>query len=55
MDANHFLQPDIVERWRHDWQLTPYKRDLFYIPGGGPEGYLDYPFVTEAQKVKIVA
>ncbi|KAI5827804.1 FMN-linked oxidoreductase [Schizophyllum commune Tattone D] len=52
---NYISNPDIVERWRNDWQLTPYKRDLFYIPGGGPEGYLDYPFVTEAQKVKIVA
>ncbi|KAL1752254.1 hypothetical protein FB107DRAFT_250941 [Schizophyllum commune] len=52
---NYISNPDIVERWRNDWQLTPYKRDLFYIPGGGPEGYLDYPFVTEAQKVKIVS
>ncbi|KAL1744911.1 hypothetical protein HDZ31DRAFT_37524 [Schizophyllum fasciatum] len=52
---NFISNPDIVERWRNDWQLSPYKRDLFYIPGGGPEGYLDYPFATEAQKVKVVA
>ncbi|KAI5824147.1 NADH:flavin oxidoreductase/NADH oxidase [Schizophyllum commune Tattone D] len=46
--------PDLVERWRHDWQLSPYKREFFYIPGGGPEGYLDYPLVTEAQKSNVV-
>ncbi|KAL1759413.1 hypothetical protein FB107DRAFT_270984 [Schizophyllum commune] len=46
--------PDMVERWRHDWQLSPYKRKFFYIPGGGPEGYLDYPVATEAQRAKVV-
>ncbi|KAL1718690.1 hypothetical protein EV715DRAFT_273352 [Schizophyllum commune] len=43
--------PDLVERWKHDWELTPYNRDLFYVPGE-PKGYIDYPFVTEEQKKK---
>ncbi|KAI4518478.1 NADH:flavin oxidoreductase/NADH oxidase [Schizophyllum commune Loenen D] len=46
--------PDLPERWKNDWQLTPYKREFFYIPGGSAEGYSDYPFATEAQKVTIV-
>ena len=54
-DANQNQQPDLVERWRHDWQLSPYKREFFYIPGGSAEGYSDYPFATEAQKVKVAA
>ncbi|KAI5896395.1 FMN-linked oxidoreductase [Schizophyllum commune H4-8] len=45
-------RPFISNRWRNDWDLSPYKREFFYIPGGGVEGYLDYPFVTEAQMVK---
>ena len=53
-DANQNQQPDLVKRWRHDWQLSPYKREFFYIPGGGPEGYLDYPVATEAQRAKVV-
>ncbi|KAI5889522.1 FMN-linked oxidoreductase [Schizophyllum commune H4-8] len=46
--------PDLVERWRHDWQLSPYKREFFYISGGGPKGYSDYPLATEAQKSNLV-
>ncbi|CAO3588681.1 unnamed protein product [Absidia cylindrospora] len=34
--------PDLVERFRHHWKLTPYHRNTFYTPG--PEGYIDYPF-----------
>ena len=40
-----------MERWKHDWELTPYNRDLFYVPGE-PKGYIDYPFVMEEQKKK---
>lgn len=34
--------PDLVERWRNDWQLIPYD-DMarWYTPGA--EGYTDYP------------
>ncbi|CAO3590422.1 unnamed protein product [Absidia cylindrospora] len=34
--------PDLVERFRNHWNLTPPNRDTFYSPG--PEGYIDYPF-----------
>ncbi|KAL1736890.1 hypothetical protein EV714DRAFT_279397 [Schizophyllum commune] len=47
--------PDLVERWRNDWELTPYRREFFYSPGAGIEGYLDYGFVTEEQKAKAAA
>lgn len=34
--------PDLVERWKHDWPLAPYDdMALWYTPG--PEGYVDYP------------
>ncbi|CAO3577325.1 unnamed protein product [Absidia cylindrospora] len=34
--------PDLVERFRNHWKLTPYDRSTFYSPG--PVGYIDYPF-----------
>lgn len=37
--------PDLIERWRHGAELNPPKMDLFYTPG--PEGYTDYPALTE--------
>ncbi|KAI9105833.1 N-ethylmaleimide reductase [Phlyctochytrium arcticum] len=37
--------PDFVERVRNDWELNPYDRDTFYIPGD--KGYNDYPFYTK--------
>lgn len=34
--------PDLVERWRNNWPLTPWEdMSLWYSPG--PEGYTDYP------------
>ncbi|MDR0478458.1 MAG: alkene reductase, partial [Burkholderiaceae bacterium] len=33
--------PDLSERIRHGWPLTPYDRSTFY--GGGAKGYTDYP------------
>ena len=33
--------PDLVERMRNDWPLTPPDPHTFY--GGGNEGYIDYP------------
>jgi 2,4-dienoyl-CoA reductase-like NADH-dependent reductase (Old Yellow Enzyme family) len=38
--------PDLPERMRRGWELTPPKTDLFY--GGGAEGYIDYPRYEEA-------
>ncbi|CAO3601451.1 unnamed protein product [Absidia cylindrospora] len=34
--------PDLVDRFRNHWELTPYNRHTFYTPG--PVGYVDYPF-----------
>jgi len=33
--------PDLVERFRNNWPLTPFNPATFY--GGGDEGYVDYP------------
>lgn len=36
--------PDLVERLRHGWSLTPYDRSRFYGPFEDPTvGYTDYP------------
>ncbi len=32
--------PDLPERFRHDWPLTPYNRDAFW--GGDERGYSDF-------------
>ncbi|WP_413658003.1 alkene reductase [Paraburkholderia phenoliruptrix] len=32
--------PDLVERFRNKWPLTPFDHSTFY--GGGDEGYIDY-------------
>ncbi|KAI9020081.1 hypothetical protein CLU79DRAFT_757072 [Phycomyces nitens] len=34
--------PDLVERIRNQWPLTPYDRSTFYTPGN--KGYTDYKF-----------
>ncbi|KAL1752240.1 hypothetical protein FB107DRAFT_220310 [Schizophyllum commune] len=44
--------PDLVERWRNNWALTPYRREFFYDHVAGTTGYTDYDFVTEEQKAK---
>lgn len=33
--------PDLPERLRHGWPLTPYRREAFW--GGDEQGYSDYP------------
>jgi 2,4-dienoyl-CoA reductase-like NADH-dependent reductase (Old Yellow Enzyme family) len=38
--------PDLVERYRNHWKLTPYNRDTFYSPG--PVGYVDCPYYNAA-------
>ncbi|KAL1884856.1 Chanoclavine-I aldehyde reductase fgaOx3 [Paecilomyces lecythidis] len=35
--------PDLVFKVKHDIELRPYERDLFYVPKD-PHGYIDYPF-----------
>lgn len=34
--------PDLVERFKNDWELNPLRPDYFYA--GGEVGYSDYPF-----------
>jgi N-ethylmaleimide reductase len=41
--------PDLVERLRIDAPLTPANHETFY--GGGAEGYTDYPFLSEAERL----
>jgi len=38
--------PDLVERFRNAWPLTPFDYAVFY--GGGDEGYIDYPSYQES-------
>ncbi|MFM0616339.1 alkene reductase [Paraburkholderia nemoris] len=38
--------PDLVERFRNNWPLTPFDPATFY--GGGDEGYIDYPVYRES-------
>jgi N-ethylmaleimide reductase len=40
--------PDLPERIRHGIPFAPYNRATFY--GGGPAGYIDYPFHDEMQR-----
>ncbi len=42
MGRPFITNPDLVERLKHDWPLTPYDdMSLWYTPGS--EGYIDYP------------
>lgn len=38
--------PDLPERFRNNWQLTPADQATFY--GGGARGYIDYPAYKDA-------
>ncbi len=40
--------PDLPERMRQGWELTPPRTDLFY--GGGAEGYADYAQYEEVKE-----
>ena len=40
--------PDLPERMRQGWELTPPRTDLFY--GGGAEGYTDYANCEEVKE-----
>ena len=33
--------PDLVERFEHNYELAEWDNDTFYTPG--KEGYIDYP------------
>lgn len=39
-NACPLFSPDLVERIKNYWELTPYDRSTFYTQG--PEGYIDY-------------
>jgi N-ethylmaleimide reductase len=41
--------PDLVERMRIGAPLTPANQETFY--GGGAEGYTDYPFLSDAERL----
>ncbi|KML19746.1 MULTISPECIES: alkene reductase [Burkholderia] len=45
--------PDLVERFRNGWPLTPFDHAVFY--GGGDEGYIDYPTYLESVDNEIKA
>ncbi|WP_106476723.1 alkene reductase [Phytohalomonas tamaricis] len=40
--------PDLVERMKNDWPLTPFDPDTFY--GGDARGYVDFPTYQEEQE-----
>lgn len=42
--------PDLVDRVRNHWTLSPYCRATFYSPG--PDGYLDYPYYTPTPQLE---
>jgi N-ethylmaleimide reductase len=39
--------PDLVERYRNGWPVTPFDPSKFY-GGTGPQGYIDYPTFPES-------
>ena len=39
--VNYISNPDLVERLRHNWPLSPASQETFY--GGDAQGYTDYP------------
>ncbi|UCS92175.1 alkene reductase [Echinicola marina] len=41
--------PDLVERFKHNYPLAEGKRDLYY--GNSPEGYIDYPKYENSHEV----
>lgn len=41
----YISNPDLVERFKHDWELAEWNEETFYTPG--KEGYLDYPKFEE--------
>lgn len=43
-----------MERIRKAIAWTPYKRELFYVPGeNNTEGYIDYPFAEESNEAEV--
>ena len=45
--------PDLVERLRVGAKLNVPDRETFF--GGGPEGYIDYPFLSPVERAALVA
>ena len=50
MGANYVSNPDLVERYKNDWTLTPPDPNTFYTPGS--KGYNDYLRYEEIHKRK---
>lgn len=44
--APYISNPDLAERMRHGWDLTPVDQSLYY--GGGSHGYTDWPTYLQA-------
>ncbi|GAA6042877.1 hypothetical protein JCM8097_007205 [Rhodosporidiobolus ruineniae] len=46
--GRHFTSnPDLIRRFKESIPLTPYQRELFYIPNGGAQGFTDFPVASE--------
>ena len=43
----YISNPDLVERFRHDWPIAEWDEDTFYTPG--EKGYTDYPAYKEQE------
>lgn len=48
--AAFLANPDLVERLRYDWPLSPPDPETFYV--GGARGYTDYPAFTPADSLQ---
>lgn len=45
----YISNPDLVERFKNNMELTPWDEQTFYTPG--KKGYTDYSKITEKQKI----
>ena len=45
----YISNPDLVERFKHGYDLAEWDEDTFYTPG--KEGYLDYPMYNEKEQL----
>ena len=48
MGAKYVSNPDLLERYKNGWPLTPPDPNTFYTPG--PQGYTDYPRYDQTHK-----
>jgi len=48
--GRHFISnPDLPRRLKENIELAPSDPQTWWTPGQGAEGYIDYPFATEAK------